>query len=201
MTKQVTNTAKDERHQEWVMGGSPGAIEAQEKRGQSDLVNSTQLPSTMQPDTRAVLEAAGVVFGELTPGDPLFCEATLPAGWTKSPTAHSMHIDLLDANGHKRANIFYKASFYDRTAILSACRRFGVDRYSYGIDHPGHSRATVTDAKGEVKFKTEVQHPREGEQEWAPRDRVALIAERWLNENYPDWNSCGAYWDSENLSE
>jgi hypothetical protein len=51
MMKHVTNTAKDERHQEWVMGGNPGAIEAQEKRGQSDakrqqLVNSTQLPTS-----------------------------------------------------------------------------------------------------------------------------------------------------------
>jgi len=195
MTKNVTNTAKDERHQEWVMGGNPAAIAAQEQRGQKQLVNSTQLPTEMRDDSKAVLEAAGVVFGEVAPGDPIFCDATLPEGWKKEATGHAMHIKLLDANGHLRATIFYKAAFYDRVAFLEVTRRFSVDRYGHSQAHPGEFAASVIDAKGEVELKTEVQLKAEGENDWDVRDRVAFIAETWLNENYPDWTSPAAYWD------
>jgi hypothetical protein len=195
MMKHVTNTAKDERHPEWVMGGNPNAIVAQEKRGQDQLVNSTQLPTDMRDDSQKILEAAGVVFGELTPGDELFREATLPAGWKKEATKDPMHIKLLDANGHLRATIFYKAAFYDRVAFLGVCTRFNVDRYGHDQKYPGKFAASVLDAKGEVEFKTKVQELGKGENEWDVRDRVSAIAENWLNENYPAWKSPAAYWD------
>lgn len=114
----ITNTQKDEAHPEWCMGGNPGAIEAQEARGQEELVDSTQLPTVVRGD-KAVLEAEGVVFGEPLPNDPIFCDATLPEGWAKRPTDHSMWSELVDATGTVRAKIFYKAAFYDRKASMS----------------------------------------------------------------------------------
>lgn len=118
----VTNTAADEVRPEWTLGGNPGAILAQESRGQKELVNSAQLPTQCSAADRAKLEAAGVVFGEPTKGDPLFCAATLPAGWKKVATDHSMWSDLVDETGKKRGSIFYKAAFYDRSATLYAER-------------------------------------------------------------------------------
>ena len=59
----------------------PGGIEAQEKRGQSALVNSAMLPVQAQWDQLAQI---GIVRGD--PVDDLFVNATLPAGWTKRAT-------------------------------------------------------------------------------------------------------------------
>ncbi len=113
----VINTAKQENRREWLMGGNPGGIEAQEARGQQQLVESDVLPTEVRGN-KAELEAAGVVFGDPVPGDPLFCSVQLPAGWQKQPTDHAMWSDLVDDQGRKRAGIFYKAAFYDRKAFV-----------------------------------------------------------------------------------
>ena len=111
----ITNTAIQQRT---ILDGMPGMIEASESCGQSELVNSTQLPVKVRGD-KTKLEAAGVVFGEPTQGDSLFCEATLPEGWKKERTDHSMWSKLVDADGNERASIFYKAAFYDRDAFMN----------------------------------------------------------------------------------
>ena len=99
-------------------GGVSGAIEVQEAQGQRELVGSTQLPTKISPDDRKAMVEAGVVFGDVTPGDKLFCQATLPSGWVKRATDHSMWSELVDASGKVRASIFYKAAFYDRSAFI-----------------------------------------------------------------------------------
>lgn len=114
----VTTTSVTDVHPEWLRGGSPGAIKAQEKRGQQELVSSTQLPTKCAPELKARLVAAGVVFGAETPGDPLFCSAILPKGWKKEGSDHDMWSYLVDGKGIKQASIFYKAAFYDRDAFL-----------------------------------------------------------------------------------
>lgn len=93
-------------------------IEAQEAQGQRELVNSTQLPVKVNSGDRKTLEKAGVVFGRAT-GIDLFVEATLPAGWKKKATDHSMWSELVDETGKVRATIFYKAAFYDRDAFIN----------------------------------------------------------------------------------
>lgn len=118
VSKGIENTARTGVNEFWLLGGNPKAIEAQESRGQDQLVNSHDLPVDCRPD-RTALEAAGVKFGEPHKGDPLFCRAELPAGWTKRATDHSMWSELVDADGKVRANIFYKAAFYDRDAFMS----------------------------------------------------------------------------------
>lgn len=103
------------------VASAPGGIEQQEAQGQQNLVQSTTLP--IKGDWE-VLERWGVVKGE--PIDKLFCHATLPEGWTKAPTDHSLWSSLVDARRLIRASIFYKAAFYDRDAFFHSVRRFTV---------------------------------------------------------------------------
>jgi hypothetical protein len=96
-----------------------GGVEAQEAQGQEDLLVSELLPTNMSPETKVALQAAGVIFLGPVPNDELFQYAQLPAGWSKQGTDHSLYSDLIDEKGVKRASIFYKAAFYDRSARLS----------------------------------------------------------------------------------
>lgn len=120
MVNKVRNTATADPMEQLAVGIFGGGIEAQEARGQYELAGSDVLPADCDSSSRALLEAAGVVFGEPVEGDPIFVHVTLPAGWKKVPTGHSMWTDLVDADGKKRAGIFYKAAFYDRNAHLYA---------------------------------------------------------------------------------
>ncbi len=114
----IVNTSAEENSPQWLLGCNPGAIEAQESRGQQQLVESTQLPTDCTACLRLELTKDGVIFGEPTPGDEMFCEATLPEGWEVKATDHSMWSELVDNEGTKRASIFYKAAFYDRHAFM-----------------------------------------------------------------------------------
>ena len=112
---------------EAMLFGSDGMIERQEKIGQQQLVNSTVLPKDNSQDWE-VLKRWGVKRGQEV--DALFCEAKLPKGWSTVSTNHAMWSNLLDARGLRRAEIFYKASFYDRKAFIRVNSRF-----SGGEDH------------------------------------------------------------------
>lgn len=111
----ITNT-KQNPHPEWLMGGNPQAIEKQEAQGQQEVVNAAVLPTNVT--NREMFESAGVVFGEPLADDPLFCNATLPEGWTKRATEHRLWTELVDEHGGVRGSIFYKAAFYDRDAFM-----------------------------------------------------------------------------------
>lgn len=115
----IRRTDTEEHHPEWLFGTHPQAIEAQESRGQQQLVGSDLLPTEVTPDVKQVLVDAGVVFHDPRPDDPLFCPVDLPLGWSKRPTEHSMWSELIDKEGNVRATIFYKAAFYDRRAFLT----------------------------------------------------------------------------------
>lgn len=114
----VTNNSTKETNPQWLFGGNPNAILQQEAVGQEELCNSCQLPVECESGTKEALQSAGVVFGKPMESDPIFCEATLPTGWKKVATDHSMWSDLVDDSGTIRANIFYKAAFYDRSAFM-----------------------------------------------------------------------------------
>lgn len=93
----------------------PGGLEEQEARGQQQLAHDTALPtdglSTLPPEW-------GIKVGHEREKDPIFTDVTLPAGWRIVPTNHAMWSDLVDDSGAVRANIFYKAAFYDRCAFI-----------------------------------------------------------------------------------
>lgn len=116
MVNKVRNTEKADPMEHLALAMFGGGIEEQEAIGQSQLEHSDVLPTQCSEDDRKALEAAGVVFGEKVEGDDIFTHVTLPAGWKKQRTDHSMWTDLLDGEGTKRAAIFYKAAFYDRNA-------------------------------------------------------------------------------------
>lgn len=99
--------------------GPTDYIEGMEAAGQSQLVASTVLPrKTQNPDTDEDFEALGFTFGASVQGDELFREATLPEGWTKQATDHSMWSEVVDTRGIRRVSVFYKAAFYDRDAFM-----------------------------------------------------------------------------------
>jgi hypothetical protein len=184
----VTNTTVEDRHQEWVLGGNPRAIEAQEARGQAELVNSSLLPTRGSEDP--AIAAMGIVMGDPVEGDPLFRSCTLPDGWTKAATNHSMHSDVIDDKGRKRIGVFYKAAFYDRSAHMWPVRRFTA-RAEYTEDYDAPKHAVVVDC-GTIIFRTEEAA---GAKEWEKQDALQKEAQAWLVERYPDWNNAAAYWD------
>lgn len=100
--------------------GTSGYIENMEAAGQRELVNSDRVPTQM--GDRAEYEALGFVFGDIDEGDPLFRQATLPPGWRREATSHSMGSSIVDERGVVRVSIFYKAAFYDRSASMTLIR-------------------------------------------------------------------------------
>jgi hypothetical protein len=121
MTDTPNNTTAEppEAHLLGLMSGSDAYIEGMEARGQRELVRSEVLPTEILRGTDADFEALGFTFGDPVDGDPMFRKATLPDGWTKQGTDHSMWSKVVDHRGIERAAIFYKAAFYDRSAHMS----------------------------------------------------------------------------------
>lgn len=179
-----------------LTAATPGGIEAQEKAGQTTFVYSETLPKEMHGCTREQLEAIGFKFG--ADQDELFVKATLPAGWKKQATDHSMHSVLLDDKGRKRGSIFYKAAFYDRKADLSISRRYGVNGY-IGVDKDGitvedgshtHYRVIVTDCGRQLEPVGVY-----GRSDYAAGDAMHKKAGAWLDQHFPNWRDPFAYWD------
>lgn len=194
MSKKITNTTRDERMEFAVLGGNPAAIEAQEQRGQAEIVNAEVLPTDGLIKDRAVWEAMGIKIGDTVDGDPLFTHVELPAGWKKQRTDHHMWSDLVDDKGRKRGGIGYKAAFYDRWASIHPERRFRIER-DYNIKdaialHVEDNGATVYTAR-----QFEFDASRWTSREAAERSAHAMCAQ-WLTEQgYPDWQNPAAYWE------
>ncbi len=184
-----------------ITGNTSGAIEGQEARGQTALVNSTALPKKMlHGTTREQLESMGIVFGSSQ--DVLFIEATLPAGWTKRPTNHSMWSDLVDDNNRVRASIFYKAAFYDRSAHISLNTFFHLNvRSANNLEYGDYDTETeplvciVTNGAKEELWRSEPLTPTK-EFPWYELDEIARNkGVGWLSSHYPNWKDPLAYWD------
>jgi hypothetical protein len=121
--KAESDTSKDGSVRKFAadaMEVSDRVIYDQESAGQQQFVNSDTLPVEIDAESKKKLEAAGVKFGKAVEGDELFLYVDLPNGWKKVPTDHSMWSHLVDDKGTVRAEIFYKAAFYDRRAFARA---------------------------------------------------------------------------------
>ena len=201
----VVNTAEEANRPAAAMAflaeamliGSNAAIGAQEARGQRELAASDVLPVKGTEDAK-VWEAMGIKLGDPVKGDSIFREATFPSGWKKEPTDHPMWSNLVDGKGRKRAAIFYKAAFYDRSAHIHLSCRFQA---TYELENPktwsGNAFASVKDCGKEIwrgkaiKERTAVapdfrDHKSDAEQQ----------AKDWLAVNgYPDYRNELAYWD------
>lgn len=118
----IENTAdRDPAHHILGMIGDDTTryITSMESAGQSQLVNSTSLPTEILHCTEADVLALGITLGPVDPNDKLFLEATLPEGWTKKASDHAMWSKVVDEHGRPRLSIFYKAAYYDRSAHMS----------------------------------------------------------------------------------
>ena len=158
------------------VAATPGGIEAQEKAGQQALVASTDMPKDMSPD-RAAFEALGFTFGE--PVDDLFLKATLPAGWTKAATSHSMHSDIMDEKGRRRVSVFYKAAFYDRSASATLVSRYSIQR-DYALPQDQVS-FVVRDAGTEIYRTIATVY-----KDYKDSERHREVAKKWLLEAVPN---------------
>jgi hypothetical protein len=174
----------------FFVAAAPGGIEAQEKAGQTALVASTNMPKKMRP-SREAFEKLGFVFGDAV--DDLFVSATLPAGWTRAATDHSMHSSILDEQGRERIGVFYKAAFYDRKADAYIRPRFSVERdYPDGEIADNTLIATiVTDAKTVIHQVGMSRYLGD----YLETDRLYEEGQKWLDENRPGWRDPVASWD------
>lgn len=193
-TESTYNNPVDFLIESQVVGAS-GAIEHQKARGQDELVNSDVLPvRCFDEDWQKKLERYGVQFLEVIEDDPIFQEVILPQGWKKVPTDHSMWSDLIDDKGRKRASIFYKAAFYDRSAHISLSRRYNID-YDYELSEKGKLVYYATDGDKVIYRTPEVAFTKKHTPEhWQLQDKLRDEVTTWLDDNYPEWENEGAYW-------
>ena len=173
--------------------GMDGSIDRQNAKGQKSMAESDTLPVEMPAEAKRVLEKAGVKFGEPVKDDELFQYVTLPTGWKKMPTEHSMWLTLVDGKGRERASIFYKAAFYDRNTQLSTCRRYGFQVDYERLKKDGVGVANITDC-GTVIHTTEPISAVDRDS-YEVSEEVDQLAEAWLDTTYPNWRDAGAYWD------
>lgn len=181
--------------------GVGGAIEAQEAQGQRSFVNSTQIPidGNYTKDYQKQLKALGFVLGE--PTDDLFMQAELPEGWKKEASDHSMWSYIVDDKGRRRASIFYKAAFYDRSAHMGLERaiHFNINRDKDGEGNSVHHRRQAVVIKcGETVWQSEWFESDPIKDKWGDKPEKDARAEglKWLKKNYPKWeDSYTEYWD------
>ncbi len=172
----------------FVAAITPGGIESQEKAGQTKFVSEDVLPKDCP---KKDLEKLGFKF--LKNVDDIFVNVVMPAGWKKVPTDHSMWSDLIDDKGRKRASIFYKAAFYDRSAHMRLNRRFNVSK-NYNLKD-NELQFQVTDCES-VVFQTEIIKTTTKYDETYNKIESTLRKEaaNWLLSRYPDSDDVLAYW-------
>jgi hypothetical protein len=193
-----------------LTGDPSGVIEASEREGQRQATacgrdRTVMISSKLDDETREFLTHYGVEF--LGDDDTVLQRVKLPPGWRLEPTDHAMWNDLVDANGHKRASMFYKAAFYDRNSHMHLERRFIVTHEygdaEYGSDAYNEkcSRVVVKDRQFDeptwskkwlTKDECHVEYPAK-----SLRDEHDAMASAWLAEHYPDHESVHAYWDEQ----
>jgi len=183
-------------------GNSSDAIYQQEAAGQESFVQSETLPTDMSEDARNALEKSGVKFLGIIEDDPIFQYVELPEDWKKIPTSHSMYTDLIDANGKKRASIFYKAAFYDRSARLNIERRFYIQIDYQRLREERIAQASVHDVEDviftsqEVSFEDATDLTEKYQLQDIAIEEAKEEASKWLEEKYPEWEDPSMYWNN-----
>lgn len=183
-------------------GSSSDAIYQQEAAGQESFAQSETLPTDMSEVARNALEKSGVKFLGIIEDDPIFQYVELPEGWQKKPTSHSMYTDLVDANGKKRASIFYKAAFYDRSARLNIERRFCIQIDYQRLREERIAQARVHDVEEviftsqEVSFEDASDPTVKYQLQDIAVEEAKEEARKWLEENYPEWEDPSMYWNN-----
>jgi len=194
--EKVTNTTKTPRY-EWLMGGNPNAIEAQEAQGQKELVKSAQLPSKANSPRSINAEDQYALMGikviGKTEGDEMFFDVEMPSGWKKEATDHSMWNNLLDDKGRVRATFFYKAAFYDRDAFVSFSTRY---IWTTKFTKDSMSFFVKDNATGEVVFETEEMSKDVNDPDYfKTQEDLQNQCKQFLKDTFPEHENINAYWD------
>ncbi len=175
-------------------GGADQFIEEQEKNGQAELVHSDTIPSDMR-GCRELMEQLGFQFGDRVKGDPLFMYATLPEGWGKKGTDHSMWSHIVDKQGRPRFAIFYKAAFYDRAAHISSVQRFYVNQ-DYDLPDGQVGFKVSKDDKVVHKVALDYEGKKYQSDSYQAAERKAKEqVETWLAESCPGWDDDIKQWE------
>ncbi len=176
-----------------IMSGEENIIEHMEKEGQDEAIRRIQTAKRMQP-AQEEWEKLGFTFEEI--GDSVLYKATLPEGWSMRATGHSMWNEFYDQNGYKRGSMFYKAAFYDRSAHMSLCARYGI-----------HTKATDEDTTvvyfgnehEELFVAGEIKAERYSDEYYEQLDELDTKASAFASAYYPEWRNPLAYWDEKGL--
>lgn len=181
---------------EGYLGGMPSgeAIMAAEEGGQQGFVGSDLLPVDSRPPL-GELAAALDGFEVLGPcrDDPLFVHVRLPKGWQRKAAEHAMWNDLVDEAGRRRAMIFFKASFYDRSAFMAWSTRFTIERRKAGRTGEGFNALVVLEVIDAVTGEALWGGQADAGSDSAER-RMRQEAEAWLDRKRPGWREPAAYW-------
>lgn len=169
---------------------TPGGIDAQKARGQQVFCVDDTLPIKCEECQRSDLEALGIIFGEQV--DDLFVKAQLPSGWRKEQTSDMLWSDLLDDKGRKRADILYKAAFYDRQAFIRLCSRYRADwEKGAAVDWDG----SILWRSGPLRTEPDDSNKDEWLAWYQYRKNLMWQAQDWLDEHKPGWRDPMMYWD------
>lgn len=183
------------------------AIENQERRGQQSVVKNQRLPKKLNSHSKDNIEHAKQQYEKMgiiivDEYDDLFWNVELPEGWEIKATDHTMWNNLFDNKGRKRANLFYKAAFYDRDAFINFDTRFHIS-----VDHIADASSDYevwknSDYQGIVKdgekiiFSTEcVPATDDYWEDNIIRDDLKEQLEKYMSEHYPNYRDINSYWD------
>ena len=208
MTPAAVSAALEGDIKNALIASTPGGIERQEAEGQADMVRGCRLPKrlnrykTDKLTAEQAYERMGIkVTGEY---DDIFLNVELPDGWKLEPTEHDMWSHLKDSKGRARANVFYKAAFYDRSAHIDINSRFRCavepeDRYKSGVSAQERGKipwqGVVYDSDKEI-FATKPRMLKGGyEKREKAEEKMLNECKKFLEKNYPEWGSEFAYWD------
>jgi len=195
---------------EVVKAGNPVLSSRSEPVGQEELVKAggTRLPAEGTINPAGYRDAFdwslfGLKIGEVVEDDTLWVHAELPQGWQIKASNHSMWSYLYDEEGRKRAGIFYKAAFYDRSCHIQPEQRYAVSIEAAGEDEydiEGPQFAVIKDADEEIfrlgPFESKPK-PKDkySSENWRAYNIAEEAGEAYMKEHYPDWRKSEAYWD------
>ena len=168
--------------------------EAQEREGQHSLNHSDQLPKSAggwgDTNAAAQYESMGIKVIGPTEGDEIFLDVILPEGWKKQGTDHARWNNLLDDKGRVRAQYFYKAAFYDRSAHVNFCTRYNYNLVPFlPQEEKGHYEIV------RVESEPEFMHDDFGLliHREAPRDEKGWIKK--YKDSYEEYNNTPLYFE------
>jgi hypothetical protein len=141
-------------------------------------------------DPKAILVAAGAKFFNSALHDDIFQYVEFPEGWKLEPAELPLNFILVDDRGRDRARLHYSEGFNGRGALLSLFPRFAIAFEYDSFRQKGVGSAIIKDCGIPIHTLDPVVATDGGTIGWAYE-----LAERWLEEHFPDWENPGAYWD------